>query len=212
MCSRYSSPKPHCGTENKNSHADHAESPPACTLPLVKPHHNNDVAICFKRGSIQINKLIIRGDSCSNEATFFNIDGNIIEPSTCHTFGSPCFVLDDRLQSRLSTLAKWDLRSRIGIYVSHSPSHSGTVALILNHSTGHMSPQYHVVFGNHFTTVPFMNKNNTPTNWASLVENSRECITEEEEYKLAQEWLSPEPTPNSDNVLTSLVPCVHIYP
>ena len=73
--------------------------------------------------------------------------------------------------------------------------------MVLNPTTGHVSPQYHVVFDDHFTTVPFVNKNNTLLNWASLVENSREYVTEEE-YKLAQEWLSDEPKTNANNALT----------
>ena len=155
----------------------------------------------LKEAAFRLNRLTIRGDGRSNEATFFNVDSDIIEPSTFHTFGSPCFVLDARLQSGLSTVPKWEPRSRLGIYVGHSPSHAGTVALVLNPTTGHVSPQYHVVFDDHFTTVPFTNKNNTPPNWASLVENSRECVTEEE-YDLAQEWLSEEPKTNPNDALT----------
>jgi hypothetical protein len=44
------------------------------------------------------------------------------------------------------------------IYVGHLSSHAGLVALVLNPCTGHVSPQFHVVFDDHFTTVPFMEK------------------------------------------------------
>ena len=33
-----------------------------------------------------------------------------------------------------------------GIYLGHSPYHIGSVALVLNPETGHVSPQFHVVF------------------------------------------------------------------
>ena len=123
----------------------------------------------LKESAFRLNKLSIRTDGRSNEATFFGIDGNIIEPEMFHTFGCPCFVLDSRLQSGLSTCPKWEPRSRLGIYVGHSPEHAGTVALVLNPRTGHVSPQFHVIFDDLFTTVPFMNKSQLPPNWDELV-------------------------------------------
>ncbi len=65
------------------------------------------------------------------------------------------------------------------IYVGHSPFHAGSVALVLNPQTGHVSPQFHVVFDDHFMTVPFMEKNEVPPHWAQLVENLQEKVTEE---------------------------------
>ena len=144
----------------------------------------------LKEAAFRLNKLSIRADGRSNEATFFNIDEDIVEPAIFHTFGSPCFVLDARLQSGLSTVPKWEPRSRLGIYVGHSPAHAGTVALVLNPRTGHVSPQFHIVFDDLFTTVPFMNKNQLPPNWADLVENSCELATEEK-FDLAKTWLFP---------------------
>ena len=38
----------------------------------------------------------------------------------------------------------------MGIYVGRSPSHASNVALILNPRTGHVSPQFHVVFDDDF--------------------------------------------------------------
>jgi len=48
---------------------------------------------------------------------------------------------------------KWDTRSRLGMYLVHSPCHAGTVALVLNPKTLHVSPQFHVAFNDMFTTV-----------------------------------------------------------
>ena len=41
---------------------------------------------------------------------------------------------------------KWQPRSRCGIYLGHSPTHAGSVAMVLNPETLHNSPQYHVAF------------------------------------------------------------------
>jgi hypothetical protein len=68
----------------------------------------------------------------------------------------------------------------------------GLVALVLNPRTGHVSPQYHMVFDDQFTTVPFMEENKVPPNWAQLVKNSTEKVTKEL-YELAKMWLFPDP-------------------
>jgi hypothetical protein len=88
--------------------------------------------------------------------------------------------LDSRLQSGIAGPPKWEPRSRLGIYVGHSPSHAGSVALVLNPRTGHVSPQFHVVFDNLFTTVSYMKKSEVPPNWAELVEKSSEQVTDED--------------------------------
>jgi hypothetical protein len=44
----------------------------------------------------------------------------------------------------------------MGIYVGWSPSHAANVSLILNPRTGHISPQFHVVYNNDFTTVLYL--------------------------------------------------------
>jgi hypothetical protein len=92
----------------------------------------------------------------------FDVDTDFIDPSIYHSFGSQCFVLYSRLQLGVGGAPKWEPQSRLGIYVGHSPPHAGLVALVLNPRTGHVSPQFHVVFYDHFTTVLFMEKNEVP--------------------------------------------------
>jgi hypothetical protein len=58
--------------------------------------------------------------------------------SQYHPFGSPAFVLDARLQGSMN-ISWWEPRSRVGVYLGHSPHHANNVALILNLSTGHVS-------------------------------------------------------------------------
>ncbi len=73
----------------------------------------------------------------------------------CKTFGSldvQCFVLNKKLQDG-DSIAKWKSRSWIGVYVGHSLAHAGNVPVIYNLYTTHVSPQFHVVFDDQFTTV-----------------------------------------------------------
>ena len=70
-----------------------------------------------------------------------------------HTFGSPVFVLEAPLQGSLGGKKKWEDRSRVGVFLGHSSQHSQSVALVLNPRTGHVSPQFHVVFDDKFDTV-----------------------------------------------------------
>jgi hypothetical protein len=57
----------------------------------------------------------------------------------------------------------------MGIYFGRSPSHAANVSLILNPRTGHISPQFHVVYNYDFTTVPYLRTMTVPLNWAALV-------------------------------------------
>ena len=79
-------------------------------------------------------------------------------------FGCPVFVLDDCLQSGIEGPPKWDPRARVGIYLGQSPYHAGNVTLVLNPRTGHVSPQYHMVFDDDFNTVPHMLAGTVPPN------------------------------------------------
>ena len=94
-----------------------------------------------------------------------------------HTFGCPVYVLDAPLQSGLSAKPKWSERSRIGAYLGHSSNHSQSVALVLNLKTGHVSPQFHVVFDDDFQTVD--QDHNAESIWqekANLEGNQSETI------------------------------------
>jgi hypothetical protein len=108
--------------------------------------------------------------------------------------------LDLQLQSGIGGAPKWEPRSWLGIYIDHSHSHAGSVALVLNPQTGHVLPQYHVVFDDLFTTVPFMEKSEVPLNWADLVERSQEHVTDEH-YEVAKTWFFPTPEPGDISML-----------
>ena len=85
------------------------------------------------------------------------LEASEVPVKTHHTLFCPVYVLDSRLQSAGGPgPPKWEPRSRIGVYLGHSPFHAGSVALVFNPSTGRVSPQYHVVFDDEFSTVPYM--------------------------------------------------------
>ena len=63
------------------------------------------------------------------------------------------YVIDACLQGA-GFIPKWDKQVRVGAYVGIPPIHVGNVSLILNISTGQISPQFHVVFDETFSTVP----------------------------------------------------------
>ena len=83
-----------------------------------------------------------------------------------HTIFIPIGVLDARPQnSGGSGPPKWEPRSRIGVYLGHSPLHAGSVALVWNTTTGCVSPKYHLVFDDAFSTVTYMEAGTIPPNW-----------------------------------------------
>jgi hypothetical protein len=68
-------------------------------------------------------------------------------------WGCPAYVLDPTLQDG-HKLPKWTPRSHLGMYLGSSPIHSPTVGRILNLKTGKITPQYHIMFDELYTTVP----------------------------------------------------------
>jgi hypothetical protein len=85
-----------------------------------------------------------------------------------HTFGCPVYALQNRLQAR-GHLPKWNSRARLGIYLGPSPRHASSVSLVLNISSGLVSPQCHVKHDDFFETVrPFSGNPTTPSTWQTL--------------------------------------------
>jgi hypothetical protein len=70
-----------------------------------------------------------------------------------HVWGCPVYVLDPHLQDG-KKLPKWHPRSRRCQFLGVSPNHSTTIGRILNLRAGHVSPQFHVVYDDLFSTVP----------------------------------------------------------
>ena len=70
-----------------------------------------------------------------------------------HVWGCPAYVLDPKLQDG-KKLPKWQARTRRAQYLAISPDHSSTIGHILNLRSGFISPQYHVIYDDLFSTVP----------------------------------------------------------
>ena len=87
--------------------------------------------------------------------------------SNCHTWGCPTFVLKPKLQKSGVKIPNWQPRSRKGLNMGFSKMHSSLVSLIFNQSTGSISPQFHVVFDDLFSTV-HTNESETPREWSKL--------------------------------------------
>ena len=136
----------------------------------------------------RVNKLHISPDGATPESILYGVSPQEIRVASFHTLFCPVYVLDSKLHNAGSIgPPKWEPRSRIGVYLGHSPFHAGSVALVFNPATGHVSPQFHVVFDNDFSTVPFMQRAIVPPNWNELYNTSRELATDEE-FDLADSW------------------------
>jgi Reverse transcriptase (RNA-dependent DNA polymerase) len=110
-----------------------------------------------------------------------------------HVWGSPTYVLDPTLQDGRK-LPRWTPRARRGAFLGVSKQHSSTAPLILNLTTGSISPQYHCVFDDSFSTVSAPDDvpvDTTIPPWSNLFRDSRFQFTFDEDQEippLASEW------------------------
>lgn len=104
----------------------------------------------FKQGGKQGRKKL--PDQYEN-SPLSKFSGTEVQPNLTHfhPFGSPVYVLENALQQQHSH-NKWSDRSRVGIYMCHSPQHASNVSLVLNTQTGNVSPQFHCIFDDSFET------------------------------------------------------------
>ena len=117
-----------------------------------------------------------------------------------HTFGCPVYILDASLQNG-QQIPKWDSRVRIGIYVGKSPFHAGSVSLIMDTTTGLISPQYHCVYDDSFTSVDDIRAGRQPPNWNDLARHST-SFTSQADFIKASKWqVSPVHPPEQSSIL-----------
>ena len=125
------------------------------------------------------NKIPPGGHGPSPEELWSSIKSPRSGLSRGHVFGCPVYVLDPALQDG-AKIPKWNSRARQGIFVGFSKRHSSTVPLIFNPSTQHVSPQYHVIFDDAFTTVPCLTTLEERDDiFANLFHSSREKYIDE---------------------------------
>jgi hypothetical protein len=99
------------------------------------------------------NNTPMKGQHVSPSELLTGMRQNCTYLRRARVFGCPVYVLDPSLQDG-KKVPKWKPRSRRGLFLGFSPDHSTKVALVLNLQTGHISPQFHVLFDEKFTTVP----------------------------------------------------------
>jgi hypothetical protein len=127
----------------------------------------------IKAAAERMNSLHIDTEGHTPESKFYGVNIENIPVKIFHTMFCPCYVLDSRLHSTGSIgPPKWEPRSNIHVYLGHSPFHTRSVALVYNPSTGQLSPQYHVVFDDDFTMVPYMEAGTIPPHWSDILQTS----------------------------------------
>ena len=89
-----------------------------------------------------------------------------------HPFGCPVYVLTEAIQDNKKP-PRWDPRTRVGIYLGRSTSHASDVAWILNPITDHISPQYHVIFDDNFSTTKCTSDAGELTIWKGLYKRAK---------------------------------------
>jgi hypothetical protein len=113
-----------------------------------------------------------------------------------HVWGCPVYVLDPTLQQG-KKLPRWQPRSRRGVFLGYSPHHSSDVPLVLNLQTGSISPQFHVVFDDSFSTVASLAVETPPSDFWTAA-NIESCVlrvpveaADPSSSFLPDDWLTP---------------------
>ena len=79
----------------------------------------------------RLNNLQVDLTGQTPESILHVIEIEDIPVKSYHTLFCPTYVLDARLQnSGGAGLPKWEPRSRIGVYLEHSPFHAGNMDLV----------------------------------------------------------------------------------
>ena len=69
-----------------------------------------------------------------------------------HPFGCPTFLLDSSLANSRK-IPRWQPRSKLGIYLDNSQYYAGSISNVINIDTRYISPKYHLVYDDNFSTV-----------------------------------------------------------
>ena len=95
--------------------------------------------------------------------------------------------------------------------LGHFQSHARNVSLVLNPKTGLVSPQFHVVIDDDFSTVPSLRAGTMPDNWQQLVCNSREKSTDGF-YDITKTWLTEEEDISADTATNQAIESANSCP
>ena len=95
-------------------------------------------------------------------------------------WGCPVYVLSPKLQDGRK-IPKWEPKARLGQNLGISDNYSSTINLIRNLSTQRISPQYHVVYDEKFSTIEQLPLEDYDALWEDIFVKVRENLVEEEE-------------------------------
>jgi hypothetical protein len=72
--------------------------------------------------------------------------------SCLNVFGCPVCILDVYLQDG-KKIPKWSPCAHLGLFLGFSDLHFSQIPLVHNVATGHISPQFHIIFDDKFENV-----------------------------------------------------------
>jgi hypothetical protein len=104
-------------------------------------------------------------------------------------WGCPSYVLSPTLQDG-KKIPKWAPRARRGQFLGFSKQHSSMIGLLRNIQTGSVTPQFHVVFDELFTTVHSLDEDD-PT-WVELFTSERDYYGPDEDEEDADTLAFPD--------------------
>ena len=107
-----------------------------------------------------------------------------------HVWGCPAYVLDPTLQGG-KKLPKWQPRSRRAVFLGLSKKHAASIPLVLNLNSLCISPQFHVIFDDWFTTVASsLETEESPDWWDDLFDSKFQYhFDDDDPIKLSAEWM-----------------------
>ena len=82
-------------------------------------------------------------------------------------------------------------QSSQAVYLGISTHHAGSVALVMNLKTRYISPQFHIVFDNDFTTTTTRITNKLPDGWDNIFKKHCETTPEEFQFNIGKQWKTP---------------------
>jgi len=120
-------------------------------------------------------------------------------------FGSPTYVLDPKLADNFK-IPKWSARACLGQFLGFSKLHSSSVGLIRNIRTNYVTPQFHTIYDQTFSTLSGGLSNRTmeqldPDNFQLFLKSkwkSDDHINTLDEWDEAIDGPLPNTTPNWD--------------
>ncbi len=131
--------------------------------------------LCLQHAVFIWNRIPLE-DGLSPEEKWTSTKSDHHHLRSLHPWGCPAYVPDPTLQDG-KKLPKWKPRSRQGRFVGYSPSHASSVALVLNCKTRYISPQFHLLFDDFFSTVKGVDVSLAPDlesfDWETFIQHHR---------------------------------------